>query len=405
MTGGRGGARGPRIVVVTTSYPRWPGDHAGDFVRGSVEALEAGGASVTVIAPPSRLSRPDPRVHRIRLPPGPAGAHLADAGGIPDLLERDPRAWLGVPAMSASLLAATILQARHADGVVGHWLAPGAVAAVLAGAAARIPATAVMHSGGVALAERLPGGPLLARLVAAHARRLLFTNARLQRRFLALLPNRLGDTASAKSAILAMGVDPDALGPHVPRRVARRRLDVAGRFVIGFLGRCVPVKGLDLLVQAAARIPGAVVAVGGQGPALEPARRAALAAGLELRCLGPVAGPDRAGFFSACDVIALPSVVLPSGRTEGTPLVVLEALSLGVPVVASDVGGVAEVIRHGRTGFVVPPGDVAALSAHMRALGERPKLRRRMAAAAARDGLGHHWSEVGPRFAHAVLSP
>ncbi len=395
----------PRVVVVTTSYPRWPGDHAGEFVRGSVRALEAAGAVVSVIAPPAEDAIHDAQVTRVRLPRAIPGARLAYSGGIPDQLERDPRAWLGAPGLSAALIAATTRRAWGADRVVGHWLAPGALAAVIAGATARIPATAVLHSGGVSMAERLPLGAQAARLVARRARRLIFTNERLRGRFLALLRPALREATIAKSTVLAMGIDPAALGPAVSRRSARRRLDVAGRFVVGFLGRCVPVKGLRLLVQAASRVPDAVVAVAGAGPELEAARRAAAKAGVDLRALGPVEGPARTGFFAACDVLALPSVVLPSGRTEGTPVVLLEALSQGLPVVASDVGGVPDVLSHGETGYVVPAGDVASLANHLRQLGDRPTLRRRMARAAADAGRRHHWDHVGPELAAALLTP
>jgi 2-deoxystreptamine N-acetyl-D-glucosaminyltransferase/2-deoxystreptamine glucosyltransferase len=233
----------------------------------------------------------------------------------------------------------------------------------------------------------------------------VFSNRPLRERFLALLPPGLADRVHRRSAVVAMGVDPSALGPPVSRRSARRRLDVAGRFVVGFLGRCVPVKGLDLLVRALEGLPGAILAVAGEGPDLEGARRIAKRSGVDLRPLGRVEGHDRSAFFAACDVLALPSVVLPSGRTEGTPVVVLEALSQGLPVVASDVGGVSEVIRDGRTGYLVPPGDVPALAARLSALGRRPAVRRRMAKAAAIAGRCHHWDRVGPRLAELVLAP
>ena len=79
---------GPRVVVVTTSYPRWAGDHAGEFVQGSVRALEAVGASVRIVAPPSDAAQTSPQVRRVRLPGPRMGRHLADSGGIPDRLER-----------------------------------------------------------------------------------------------------------------------------------------------------------------------------------------------------------------------------------------------------------------------------------------------------------------------------
>lgn len=391
---------GPRVVVVTTSYPRWPEDHAGEFVAASVEALRRAGARTRVVAPAATGAQHVPDVRRV----GGLGSALAYGGGIPDRLERTPSAWAMAPLLAGRLAAATIAEARHADRVVGHWLIPGAACAMAAAEVHRIPFSAVLHSGGVALAERLPFGRLIAARVARRAVRLVFTSDRLRSRFMALIGPEAAAQAMERTAVVPMGVDPDLLGPASARPAARRRLDVAGRFVVGFLGRCVPVKGLDRLIAAMSRMPNAVLAVAGEGPELDRARHGAAQAGVDLRALGPVEGSARSAFYAACDVLALPSIVLPSGRTEGTPVVVLEALTMGLPVVASDVGGVPEVLEDGVTGFVVPPGETAALADRLNRLATHPSLRRNMARAARAAGRRHRWDYVGPHLASLLLS-
>jgi glycosyltransferase involved in cell wall biosynthesis len=132
------------------------------------------------------------------------------------------------------------------------------------------------------------------------------------------------------------------------------------------IGRLIPVKGhlvlLRALAQARAREPGLVLQIAGQGP-LEPALKAyAKELGLSgaVRFLGYVS-PIQAAIEGAA------AVVVPS-LGEGFGMVALEAMERGRPVIASDVGGLPEIVADGETGFVVPAGDAEALADAMVAL-------------------------------------
>jgi glycosyltransferase involved in cell wall biosynthesis len=166
------------------------------------------------------------------------------------------------------------------------------------------------------------------------------------------------------------------------RAAGRERLPRPARdaLAVGFVGRLSPQKGLDVLVEAARRAPAALHWVlAGDGPlreGLEAAARAPALAG-RLHLLGR--REDVPLLLAGLDVFALPSA------REGTPLALLEAMAAGVAPVASAVGGVREVVDHGRTGLLVPPGDPAALAAAVARLAGDAGLRRAMGEAAARE--------------------
>jgi glycosyltransferase involved in cell wall biosynthesis len=84
------------------------------------------------------------------------------------------------------------------------------------------------------------------------------------------------------------------------------------------------------------------------------------------------------------DVFALTPVVTADGDRDGIPNVLLEAMACGLPAVSTTVGGVAEVIAHGRDGLLAPPGDVGAIAGHLQTLLADPAARRRLGAAARR---------------------
>jgi glycosyltransferase involved in cell wall biosynthesis len=157
-----------------------------------------------------------------------------------------------------------------------------------------------------------------------------------------------------------------------------------------FVGRLTPHKGIDRLLRAlpagaALRVAGS----GGHDP--RPPERGypmllrRLAAGREVTFLGPVPDPALPELYRGAAVLALPSVDRTCyGRevpvSELLGLVALEAMASGTPVVASRIGGLAEVVVDGETGFLVDPGDVAALEDRLALLLSDRRLAARLGA-------------------------
>ena len=180
------------------------------------------------------------------------------------------------------------------------------------------------------------------------------------------------------------GVDVDRLRAAAPPRAeARRRLGLPpDAFIVVALGRFVPIKGFDLLVEA---LPAVVAGVGsarllliGDGPeraALE-GRAAALGVAGRMQITGAMT--DVTGYLAAADVVAVPS------RNEGMGRVLVEAMALGIPVVGAAVGGIPAVIVDGECGRLVPPDDPPALATALVDLGRDGALRGKLGGAARR---------------------
>jgi glycosyltransferase involved in cell wall biosynthesis len=144
-------------------------------------------------------------------------------------------------------------------------------------------------------------------------------------------------------------------GIEMPEPAPRDRSRLGADFVIGHMGAFTEEKGQDVAVAAAALIhqslPRARMVLAGDGPLLSEIRRKA-----PENVTFPGFITDRAAFFAALDLFIMPS------RSEAWGLAALEAMAQGVPVIASDVGGLPEIVEPGNGGWLVPAGDPTALA-------------------------------------------
>ncbi len=181
---------------------------------------------------------------------------------------------------------------------------------------------------------------------------------------------------------IANGVHP-ATPPSRPRDVLRREWAIDAGPVLLMAGRFAAQKGHALLLDAMPAIlaarPDATVLIAGDGPLLWEVARQIAARGLaaSVRLLGQRS--DMRDLMAAADLLLLPS------RFEGLPLVALEAMAAGLPIVASDALGNAEIIEHGRSGWLADAGDAGALAATVITALAEPAAMGTVAAAALDD--------------------
>lgn len=323
------GARRGRIVVVTTSYPSYPGDASGHFVEAEVRALASAGRSVVVLAPRVRAPNvtstpadarpaPLPNVEVRWLPAG-------DAFGWPGAIARvKQRPWrvLGMARFGFAARRA-LAQLENVERVVAHFLLPSAwpIAAVRRAA----PLEVVVHGSDLGLLEGLPSGVRrhLARRLEGASMRAVSEDLRMR------LARALGPDFGAKTRVAPSPLDFEVL-PE--RDAARRALGVRDdERVVAIVGRLVAGKRGDRALDAASLVPGTRVVVIGDGPERQHLERSFPQADF----IGHVARGRALEWLAAADVL------LSASDREGAPSVVREARALGTRVVAWSAGDLA----------------------------------------------------------------
>ena len=308
-----------KVCVLTTSYPRSPGDFAGAFVADAVEQLRATGVEVDVVSPSSFRH-----------------FGIAYGDGIANNLRARPWLVLLLPLFVASFALAARRASRGADIVHAHWL-PSALAALTTGK----PLVLQAWGSDVELARR---APWLFRPLVRRARVVVCAS-----RELAGDVRRLGAT-DVRVIAPGVGIPAAPATPQEPPHVL-------------FAGRLSEEKGVRDLAAAAAGLPLVVV---GDGPLRE----------LFPQTAGFVPHEELGRYYERASVVVVPS------RREGYGFTAREAMAYGRAVVATRVGGLVDAIANEETGLLVEPRRPEQLRGALERLLADDALRERLGAAA-----------------------
>lgn len=178
---------------------------------------------------------------------------------------------------------------------------------------------------------------------------------------------------ASKSMAMYSGIDLAPYADAPDRAQARRELGLDDDvFAVGNIARLWPEKEQATLIEAAgiltAKYPKLRFVIVGDGPLMQQLKDQIKSAGLEKVVLMPGYREDFVSVLAALDVFAFPS------SAEGTPMVIYSAMAMGVPIVASPVSGIGEIVSDEESGLFVPPADAPALAAAVERLIEEPEL-------------------------------
>lgn len=340
-----------------TAFPRQPGDPIAPWLVELLRRLRLRGHDVEVLASSYRGQRDQNYggipVHRFRYFPA-RWERLTHEETAPDRMRRSPL----YAVMPLFFVAAGMWRARQLartsrfDIIHVHWPMPMALLGWAARGVHRTPMTTTFY--GIELRwvqSRLPFLRWLVRWAArasAQAVAISTYTARELRKFVDVPIEVIPYTAE--------------LAP--PTRRARER---NGERSILFVGRLIERKGVAHLIRALGAVRRAVPArlvVVGDGPERANLERVAAATGVAAHVdfRGRVTDEDLCDAYASADVFVLPSVLDARQDTEGLGVVLLEAMNYSVPVVASNIGGITDIVQHESTGLLVPPGDEDALA-------------------------------------------
>lgn len=376
-----------KILAATSSFPTSDDPNAGGFVAQWRTHLEDRGHHVDIFRGDHTIgAKTDPLFRTL----GP----LLKGHGAPEYIdEHGARSIFAIIQQSAQIYWDFQKLTASYDLFVGHWLLPWGLLLFK-----RCPTHLYAHGSDVALLESLPKamGRLIATRIAKQAKGISFVSKDLQSRFSQLCTGQ----ELCPFFINPMGVERVPIDTAYLHQLSKIQHDDTLTFTT--LGRLVPIKGIDLLIQSMRQLNGCRLLVVGEGPEQQALQDLAVANDVEVHFLGRLNSAQREAVLSRTDLLIQPSRSI-GNRREGCPLAILEALDAGVPIMVSNSGGMSTLANQTKQ-ITIPANDEIALNDALRNYLGSENLRAKQMQAARRQRNRWAWEKVISAHETAILS-
>ncbi|SHL00302.1 glycosyltransferase [Fibrobacter sp. UWB12] len=393
-----------KVLVIGSVYPRFQEDAEVPWLRTSVAHLKKAGIEIQVLAPAYKgLKSHDidgTHVNRFRYAPA-NWEILTHEEGAPSKMASKP--WLQLLAIpyiiNGFFQCLRICRKWRPDVIHAHWPFPHAYIALGAAKLFGIPLVLNFHGAELLLIRKKKWVKPLLKFAIGQAQA-IFANSSFTAGKIKALRNAnvewspygttletSGSTNSTGSPTLChpeqnevKSKDPVTIVPH----------PVNGKFKILFVGRHIERKGICYLIEAAKYLPRdqfeiRIVGVGDLTEQLHVIANEVKQSNpdsAEIIFTGKLSPEDLANEYKTANVFTLPAIVDSKGDTEGLGVVLIEAMELGLPIVASNVGGIPDVVIDNESGILVPEKDPVALADAFKQLAADPSLTERLLAGA-----------------------
>lgn len=382
-----------RVCILTSTFPRWPGDSTPPFVFNLAEDLVRLGWNVEVLAPHAPGAHRQERmsgiaVTRYRYLWPDALESLGYGGGILPKLRKQPWRMAQVPFFVAGQLLslARLLTTRPCDVVHAHWILPQGFTAVLSGSLHSVPVVTTVHGADAFALRRRPMAALKRFVLSRSSAVTVNSRATCQ---------AIAEVGAQISLIRRI-----PMGATLPAKFVSERGELgrstSGRDgpIIAFVGRLIEEKGAADLLTAIAMLNerqdlSAILV--GDGPERATLGKLADRLGIarQVRFVGWLEQRDVMEHLAAADILVAPSRTADDGWVEAQSIVCAEALLVGTNVIATRTGGIPDTVIHERTGLLVDERAPDQIAAAVRRLLSNPHLAERLRAEGRRFALAN----------------
>ena len=400
-----------RVLMLTSSYPKFRGDTTAPFIESIATNIARQNVAVHVVLPEHRELKRGAVEDGVHFEPYRYALKKEwTLWGYAEALRGDVKLKRGVYALAPFAIASSFqkmmqLTAREKFDVMhAHWVLPNAPAAALVARIRKLPLVISMHGSDVFMAEKNRAFGATARWCFDHAAWSTACSDDLMQRAISI------GADENKTELIPYGADAKAFHVH-PEHAARVRAALQlekNDVMILAVGRMVYKKGFEFLVRAMPQIlqhaPHARLVLVGYGDLRDELQAQAHALGLNghVTFAGRVAREQIPAYFSAADIVSVPSVRDDAGNVDGLPNVLLEGMAAGKAIVASNIAGFPDVIENEASGILVEEKNSDALARAIVRLARDETLRERLGTRArmqVHENL--NWENVARKFINA----
>lgn len=332
-----------KMLVTASTFPRWKGDTEPRFILDYASAMNRF-YDVTVLVPATEGAKDSEVINGVKIIryhyfPVHKWETLCYPGAIvPRIKEKKVRALL-VPCLILSLWFHLLFLLPKYDMVHAHWLIPQGIIQSFF----KKPYIVTGHGGDISSFNKSII-KILKKKCMRNAKSVVVVSKYKERELKQHFPD-------IKCELISMGVNTNFFAKENNYR--ENYFEQGNKKVVLFVGRLAEIKGVEYLIQALKNEKEIVLVVVGEGPLRKKLEEETLNAQCDVKFLGSKSHNELKHIYASADVLVVPSISDEKGAQEGLPTVILEAFAAKLPVIATNTGGIPDIVRTEQTGILV----------------------------------------------------
>lgn len=397
-----------KLLIISSTFPRWDNDETPVFVFELAKNLSSQKSlKVIVLAPHhqgAKFKEITDDVLIYRFPyfyPFSLQQVSYEGGVLPNLKRSNLAKFQVLPFLISEFLLTLFLVIKNNVEIINsHWIIPQGFTGALVRRLTKIKKHIVtIHAGDISLLKWLPFKKQIFAFIIKNSDFLVFVSQDGKDRLEKIVRPDLAEEFERKTKIIPMGVYIKNFQRNNNRHHAKNLL---------FVGRLVEKKGVEYLLRSIPlirnQIPDIKLTIVGDGPLRENLKILAkeLAITDSVNFVGFKTGQEKINYFVSSSILVVPSIQTKNGDVEGLPVVIMEAMAAGKPIVASNVGGVSEIVRENENGFLVKPESPDQLAEKIVYLLNRPKMAKQMGKVSLLLVKNYDWKVIGAKYANTI---
>ena len=391
------------LLVMGTTFPRWENDTEATFVKDLSYELSKY-FNVNVLVPHYKGlklydSKEKLKIYRF-IYFYPTSLEKLAYGGILPNLKKNPLLWIETPFLFLSELIKTfeIIKKENIEVLHTHWIFPQGLVGAISKKFFKIKHLSTIHAGDIIALKKIPFSNYIINFIVKNTDKITSVSSFGKNKLLEIANKSLKEEINKKVRILPMGT---YLEQFKKRKLKRGRVKN-----ILFVGRLAEKKGVSYLIKAISLLNKEVrLLIIGDGPLKKDLLSLTNKLNLKnkIEFLGYKTGKEKLKYFFDADLLVVPSIVTKIGDTEGLPVVIMEGLASGLPIIATDVGGIKEIIKNGYNGLIIKEKNSKEIANKIKLVIENNKFKRRLSINAKKSSRNYDWGYISKKYADLIF--
>jgi glycosyltransferase involved in cell wall biosynthesis len=290
------------------------------------------------------------------------------------------------------------------DVINSHWLLPQGLVGAICRKIMGTRHVLTVHAAGLFAIERLPFKAKISSFITKNSDKIIVVSTYIGKRLIDLIPIDLKEEVNHKIIISPMGI-PMQKYKNISgnKRHLKLKYGISSDFTLLFIGRLSEKKGVSYLIEAISNIIlhfDVTLIICGDGPLRNKLEKIVKKKRLEkyVRFAGYVSISEKVDYLFLSDILIVPSIVTEKGDTEGLPVVVLEGMVSGIPIIVSDVSGISDVIKNGYNGYLIEQKNPKKIAEKVMFLLKNKELRIKFSENALKESKKYDWDLITKKY-------